>query len=201
MNWACSIHCRIHNVWKTMFSVVFLYDLKFEYYSFCVAFIHSRMQVDHAPQGGVGAQKRLSTLLIAPYGLDGDDEVTTNLKKLWFWSYIEATNVSPVLWSTCWLDVGILYPTSKSGALGMHWASAKGLKAPFFGPVWICVAVGPVSAAKIGDGALHSIESGSDSERWRRSLPTVHIRRSSRHEASGKRGRTERGCHCLKAYL
>jgi len=67
-----------------MFSVVFLYDLKFEYYSFCVAFIHSRMQVDHAPQGGVGAQKRLSTLLIAPYGLDGDDEVTTNLKKLWF---------------------------------------------------------------------------------------------------------------------
>ena len=25
--------------------------------------------------------------------------------------------------------------------------------------------VGPVSAAKIGDGALHSIESGSDSER------------------------------------
>ena len=40
------------------------------------------MQDDHSPespQGDVGAQipqKRLSTLLIAPYGLDGDDEVT-----------------------------------------------------------------------------------------------------------------------------
>jgi len=56
-------------------------DLKFEYYSFCVAFIHSRMQVDHASQGGVGAQKRLSTLLIGPYGLDDDDEVTTKLTR------------------------------------------------------------------------------------------------------------------------
>ena len=42
-----------------------------------------------------------------------------------------------VLWWICWLDIGKLYPTSKSWALGIHWASAKGLKAPFFGPVWI----------------------------------------------------------------
>jgi len=34
------------------------------------------MQDDHAPQDGIGAQKRLSTLLIGPYGLDTDDEVT-----------------------------------------------------------------------------------------------------------------------------